>query len=69
MRLPARRAADDESLVLRPTSDHSQAAALSERSRLAHDLHDGEVLRKLGLRDRIQAVVWACEQGLARPGA
>lgn len=30
--------------------------------------HVAEVLRKLSLRDRIQAVVWAYEHGLVRPG-
>ncbi len=29
--------------------------------------HVAEVLRKLILRDRIQAVVWAYEHGLVRP--
>ena len=30
--------------------------------------HVAAVLRKLDLRDRIQAVVWAYESGLVRPG-
>jgi len=30
--------------------------------------HVAEVLRKLELRDRIQVVVFAYEQGLVRPG-
>ena len=31
--------------------------------------HVGHVLRKLGLRDRIQAVIFGYESGLLRPGA
>jgi len=31
--------------------------------------HGARVLRKLNLRDRAQAVVYACESGLVQPGS
>jgi DNA-binding NarL/FixJ family response regulator len=30
--------------------------------------HVAEVLRKLELRDRVQAVVWCYEKGMVQPG-
>jgi DNA-binding NarL/FixJ family response regulator len=30
--------------------------------------HVGRVLTKLGLRDRVEAVIWAYEAGVVRPG-
>jgi hypothetical protein len=30
--------------------------------------HVGRVLDKLGVRDRVQAVIYACESGLVEPG-
>ena len=30
--------------------------------------HVGRILTELGLRDRVQVVVYACENGIVRPG-
>jgi DNA-binding NarL/FixJ family response regulator len=66
------------SLSPRETEVLHQLARGRSNAEIASDLHISaetvkshvaEVLRKLGLRDRIQAVVFAYEQGLVVPGA
>jgi len=44
-------------------------AALLHISEATVKTHVGHIMAKLGLRDRIQAVVYAYETGLVRPGA
>ena len=48
---------------------HTEIAALLHISEATVKTHVGHIMAKLGLRDRIQAVVYAYETGLVRPGA
>jgi DNA-binding NarL/FixJ family response regulator len=60
----------EHDVLLRLARGHSNSEIgrdlfLSEATVKTHVAH---VLRKLALRDRVQAVVYACETGLVRPG-
>ena len=48
---------------------NTEIAAFLHISEATVKTHVGHIMAKLGLRDRIQAVVYAYEIGLVRPGA
>ena len=48
---------------------NTEIAALLHISEATVKTHVGHIMAKLGLRDRIQAVVYVYETGLVRPGA
>jgi DNA-binding NarL/FixJ family response regulator len=61
----------EREVLLELSKGHSNAEIAASLTISAETVksHVAEVLRKLGLRDRIQAVVWAYEHGLAAPGS
>ena len=81
-RLPEDTDSDDRPHVLAPLTDRErevfvELAAGSTNSEIAAKLtlsdatvktHVGRILAKLGLRDRVQAVILAYESGITRPG-
>ena len=46
----------------------TQIGSSVPRERGDRKTHVASLLRKLGLRDRVQVVVWAYESGVIRPG-
>jgi DNA-binding CsgD family transcriptional regulator len=61
----------EREVLLCVTRDRSNAEIADELhlSEATVKTHVASVLRKLGLRDRVQAVVWANESGVVRAGA